>query len=32
MTCFEGAGFNEAENVHAEFFEVFREDELAWWV
>lgn len=26
---FEGAGFNEREDVHGEFFEVFREDELS---
>lgn len=32
VACFEGAGFGEAEYVHAEFFEVFGEDELAWWV
>ena len=29
---FEGSGFEEAEHVHAEFFQVFREDQLAWWV
>lgn len=29
---FEGAGFEEAEHVHAEFLQVFGEDELAGWM
>lgn len=32
MAGFEGARFDQAEDVHAEFFEVFGEDELAWGV
>lgn len=29
---FEGAGFEEAEHVHAEFLQVFWEHQLAWWM
>lgn len=29
---FERAGFEEAEHVHAEFFQVFWEDELTGWM
>lgn len=32
MAGFEGAAFGETEYIHAEFFEVFGEDKLAWWV
>ena len=30
MSTFESSAFEEAEGVHAELFEVFGEDKLAW--
>ena len=32
MAGFEGAALDQAEDVHAEFFEIFGKHELAWWV
>lgn len=32
MVTFESARFKEAEDVHAEFFEVFGKDELTRWM